>query len=155
MRAAYLLADAVLAFYPSWDTEPIVEIARAARAAAGDCGDPLSDYILGYELARQGSIEEAWQLMAGVERTILSDPARLANPAELVLAAWCAWWRSDLRAACALYARAVDRQRELGLAALVAQGIVALAGYQIDVGAWTRPTSGSPRRSGWARTRAS
>ena len=55
-RAAYLLADAVTAFWPAWDTESNVELARAAREAAGDSDDPLFDYVLGLELARQGRL---------------------------------------------------------------------------------------------------
>ena len=34
-------------------------LARAARDMAGESGDPLFDYVLGWELARQGSIDEA------------------------------------------------------------------------------------------------
>jgi DNA-binding CsgD family transcriptional regulator len=134
-RAAYLLADASLAFWPAWDTEPNVELARAARAAAGDTDDPLFDYILGWELARGGSTEEAARLVGAAERAIVGSPARRSNPRALMLAADCAWWRSG-PPSCALSAEAVERARELGLAGVVAQALLELADGQIRIGAW-------------------
>jgi DNA-binding CsgD family transcriptional regulator len=133
-RAAYLLADAALAFYPAWDTEPNVELARAARAAARDLDDPLFDYILGWELARHGETEEAARLVGAAERAIVGNPERRSNPRALMLAADCAWWRSG-PPSCALGAEAVDRARELGLAGVVAQALLELADGQIRVGA--------------------
>ena len=154
MRAAYLLADAVLAFYPSWDTEPIVEIARAARAAAGDCGDPLFDYVLGYELAREGSIEEAWQLMAGVERTSSATP----RVWQIQLRS-CSPPRARGGAATSVRRAPSTPGRWIGSGSsgspASSPGDRRTAGYQIDVGAWDEADFGSPRRSGWVRTRAS
>jgi len=72
---AYLLADAVRAFWPAWDTEPNVELARAARAAAGTSDDPLFDQVLGIELGRQGAIGEAMQLFEAVEQRGVGDSA--------------------------------------------------------------------------------
>ena len=141
-RAAYLLADAVAAFWPAWDTESNVELARAARDAAGDSDDPLFDYVLGFELARQGSMAESARLLEAAERAIVDDPARRDDPRALMLAADCAWWRSGPRRSCALLARAVDRARELGLAGVVAQALVDLADVQIDVGAWDDADAG-------------
>ena len=76
LRAAYLLADAVVAFWPAWDTEPSVELARAARAAAGASDDPLFDFVLASELSRRGSFAEAVPLLERAERAIIGDPAR-------------------------------------------------------------------------------
>ena len=135
-RAAYLLADAVAVFWPGWDVAPNVELARAAREAAGDSDDPRFDYVLGLELGRQGAMDESARLLEAVELAILDDPARRDNPRELCLAADCAWWRNNPRRTCALLARAVDRARELGLAGVVAEELTDLGGYQIDVGAW-------------------
>lgn len=134
-RAAYLLADAVAAFWPAWDTEPNVDLARVARDMAGECGDPLFDYALGWELARQGSIEEAMTLLGAAEREIL-DSTRRDDPRELILVAECAWWRNSPRDTCDVYVRAVNRARELGLAGVVANGLAELADAQIVVGAW-------------------
>ena len=134
-RAAYLLADAVAAFWPAWDTEPNVDLARAARAMAGKSDDPLFDYVLGWELARQGSIDEAMPLLGAAERGILGSTRR-DDPRELILVAECAWWRNSPRDTCALYVRAVNRARELGLAGVVANGLAELADDQIVVGAW-------------------
>ena len=134
-RAAYLLADAAFAFWPAWDTEPNVALARAAHAAAGDIADPLFDYILGWELARAGSTAEATELIDAAERAIVGDPKRRANPRALMLAADCAWWRSG-PPSCGLGVEAVERARELGLAGVVAQALVELADGQIRIGAW-------------------
>ncbi len=134
-RAAYLLADASLAFWPAWDSEPNVDLARAARAAAGDTDDPLFDYILGWELARQGSTDEAARLVGAAERAIVDSPERRSNPRALMLAADCAWWRSG-PPSCALSAEAVERARELGLAGVVAQALLELADGQIRTGEW-------------------
>ena len=71
-----------------------VEIARAARAAAGESDDPLFDYVLGWELAREGSTSDAARLVEAAERAIVGDPGRRADPRALMLAADCAWWRS-------------------------------------------------------------
>jgi DNA-binding CsgD family transcriptional regulator len=136
LRAAYLLADAVVAFWPAWDTGPNVELARAARDRAGTCDDPLFDYVLAWELAREGSIDEAMPLLGAAERAILGDSARRDDPRELILVAECAWWRNSPLETCALYIRAIDRARELGLAGVVAQGLAELADDQIVVGAW-------------------
>ena len=80
LRAAYLLADAALAFYPAWDTEPNIGIARAARAAAGDTADPVFDYVLGYELMRVGRSTRPWISLhprsAASSTTQLGDPTR-------------------------------------------------------------------------------
>ncbi len=134
-RAAYLLADAVAAFWPAWDTEPNVDLARAARDMAGKSDDPLFDYVLGWELARQGSIDEAMPLLGAAERGILGSTRR-DDPRELILIAECAWWRNSPGDTCALYVRAVNRARELGLAGVVANGLAELADDQIVVGAW-------------------
>ena len=141
-RAAYLLADAVIAFWPAWDTESKVELARAAHEAAGDSDDPLFDHVLGFELAREGSVLESAPLLAAVERAIANDPVRRGDPRALLLAADCAWWRSDLRETCVLYVEAIARARELGLAALVAQTLADFASVQIDVGAWDEAAAG-------------
>jgi DNA-binding CsgD family transcriptional regulator len=141
-RAAYLLADAVAAFWPGWGLEPNVELARAARAAAGDSDDPIFDYVLGLELGRQGAIEECVRLMEAVEHAILGDPARRDDPRELVVAADCAWWQNDVRRTCVLVVEAVNRARELGLAGVVAQELADLGGYQIDAGAWDEADAG-------------
>lgn len=135
-RAAYLLADAALAFYPAWDTEPNVGLARAARAAGGEIDDPMFDYVLGFELLRDGSFDEAMQLLAAAEHAIVDNPTRRSDPQALMLAGDCAYPQGKFRGACALYAQAVDRARELGLASMTARGLVTLAGYQIDIGAW-------------------
>ncbi len=132
-RAAYLLADGVTAFWPAWDTEPKVELARAAREAAGDTDDPWFDYVLGIELGRQGSMDEAVPLLKAAEIAIEGDPTR---PRGVRISAMCAWWRGDLHRACAVRRRGVDRARELGLAGVVAEGLAVLAGFQIDAGAW-------------------
>ena len=134
-RAAYLLADAVAAFWPAWDTEPNVDLARAARDMAGKSDDPLFDYVLGWELARQGSIDEAMPLLGAAERGILGSNRR-DDPRELILIAECAWWRNSPGDTCALYVRAVNRARDLGLAGVVANGLAELADDQIVVGAW-------------------
>ena len=141
-RAAYLLADAVIAFWPAWDTASNVELARSAREAAGDTDDPLFDYVLGFELAREGSVLESAPLLAAVDRAISGDRARRDDPRALLLAADCAWWRSDPRQASVLYHRAIARARELGLAALVAQTLADVAAVQIDVGAWDEAGAG-------------
>ena len=141
-RAAYLLADAVTAFWPAWDTESNVELARAAREAAGDSDDPLFDYVLGFELAREGSVLESAPLLEAVEHAIANDPAGRDDPRALLLAADCAWWRSNPREASVLYAEAIARARELGLAALVAQTLADFAAVQIDVGAWDEAGAG-------------
>ena len=135
-RAAYLLADAAFAFFPAWDVESNVELARAARDAAGDSDDPLFDVVLGFELGRQGSTAEATQLLEAAEPAIVGDSTRQGDPRALMLAALCAWWLSDLRRSCALNVRAVDRARELGLAGVVARALVDLADGQIRIGAW-------------------
>ena len=135
-RAAHLLADAAWAFYPAWDTDPQVEMARAARTAAGTDAEPMFDYILGFELMRAGSFDEAMRLLAAAQHATVESPERRSDPEALMLAGDCAYPQGDFRAACALYAEAVDRARELGLAGLVAAGLVTLAGYQIDIGAW-------------------
>ena len=136
LRAGYLLADAAVIFWPAWDTEPNVDLARAARRAAGDCDDPLFDYVLAWELARHGSIAEARELLTAAESRAVDNAARDGDPRALILAGDCAWWRGDLRQACALRRKGVDRARELGLAGLVAQSLEKLADVQIDVGAW-------------------
>jgi DNA-binding CsgD family transcriptional regulator len=141
-RAAYLLADAVLAFYPAWDTHPNVGLARTARAAAGETGDPMFDYVLGFELLREGSFDEAMQLLAAAERAILGNPERRSDPQVLMVAGDCAYAQGKFRGASALYLEALDRARELGLASIVAQGLVTLAGYQIDIGAWDEAEAG-------------
>ncbi len=135
-RAAYLMADAVHAFWPGWDTEPNVELARAARAAASDSDDPLFDYVLAWELSRQGSTQEAKVFLDAAEAAIMSDPTRRSDPRTLMLAADCAWWRSNPHRSCELLKQAVDRARELGLAGVVVQALAELAGVQIDVSAW-------------------
>lgn len=134
-RAAYLLADAALAFFPGWDTNPNVELARAARNAAGSSDDPLFDYVLAWELYRQGLTEEAEPLFEAAERSIVTDAERRADPRALMLAGDCAGWSNPPRS-CALYDRAVSRARELGLAGVVAQALVFLAGVQIDLDLW-------------------
>lgn len=141
-RAAYLLADAVTAFWPAWDTPSNVELARAARELAGDSDDPLFDYVLGFELAREGSVRESVPLLEAVDRAIANDPARRADPRALLVAADCAWWRSNLREAGVLYAEAIARARDLGLAALVAQTLADFSAVQIDVGAWDAASAG-------------
>jgi DNA-binding CsgD family transcriptional regulator len=141
-RAAYLLADAVVAFWPAWDTGPKVELARAARAAAGDTDDPLFGYVLAWELGRAGSTAEATALMQDTERMILEDAARRDDPRELMKAADCASWLNDGPRTCALYVEAVDHARELGLAGVVVQGLAELGGYQIDIGAWQEADAG-------------
>ena len=135
VRAAYLLADAVAAFWPAWDTEPNVEIARAARGA-GPPGDPLFDFTLGFELARRGDLGEASELLAAAERAIVGDPLRRDNPLELIRAGVCAWWRNDPRSGCAFDKQAVQRARELGMAGVVANALAELADAQIVVGDW-------------------
>ena len=142
LRAAYLLADAATAFWPAWDMESNVEIARAARDSAGDSDDPLFDYVLAWELARQGSTEEATLFMEAAERGALGNPTRRGDPRALMTAAYGAWWRGDLRRASALGVQAVDRARELGLAGVVAETLADLASVQIDVGAWDDADAG-------------
>ena len=132
----------MIAFWPAWDTESKVELARAAHEAAGDSDDPLFDHVLGFELAREGSVLESTPLLAAVERAIANDPVRRGDPRALLLAADCAWWRSDLRETCVLYVEAIARARELGLAALVAQTLADFASVQIDVGAWDEAAAG-------------
>ncbi len=134
-RAAYLLADAVAAFWPAWDTEPNVEMARAAHDA-GPAGDPLFDFTLGFELARRGELGEASELLTAAERAIVGDPLRRDDPRELIRAGESAWWRNDPRGSCALHAQAVQRARELGLAGVVANALAELADAQIVIGAW-------------------
>jgi len=136
MRAAYLLADAVVAFWPAWDTDPGVEVARAARAAAGASDDPLFDFVLASELSRRGAFPEAVPLLERAERAIVENPARCADPRALLRAADCAWWQSRLQRAAALSAEAVDRARELGLAAVVVEALRDLASVKIDIGEW-------------------
>jgi DNA-binding CsgD family transcriptional regulator len=142
LRAAYLLADAAAVFWPAWDTASNVDIARAARDAAGESDDPLFDYVLGWELARQGLVQEANVLLEAAEQRAIDIAARDGDPRALILAGDCAWWRGDLRRACALRLRGVTRARELGLAGLVAQSLEKLADVQIDVGAWDDAEAG-------------
>jgi DNA-binding CsgD family transcriptional regulator len=141
-RAAYLLADAVIAFWPAWDTDPKVELARAARAAAGDTDDPLFDYVLAWEVGRAGSIAEATALLRVARRMILENPTRRDDPRELMKAGDCSSWLNDAPGTCALYVQAVNRARELGLAGVVVQGLAELGGYQIDIGAWQEAEAG-------------
>ena len=70
-----------------WDTESNVELARAAREAAGDSDDPLFDYVLGFESARARSVVESAPLLEAVERAIANDPAGRDEPRALLLAA--------------------------------------------------------------------
>ena len=122
---------------PAWDVESNVEIARAARDAAGDSDDPLFDFMLGFELGRQGATAEATQLLEAAERAIVGDSTRRDDPRELdaggplrVVA------QRPASGACALNVQAVDRARELGLAGVVARALVDLADGQIRIGAW-------------------
>ncbi len=142
VRAGYLLADAVVAFWPAWDTDPRVEVARAARAAAAASDDPLFDFVLASELARHGAFAEAVPLLERAERAIVADPARRADPRALLRAADCAWWQSRLRRAAGLTAEAVDRARELGLAAVVVEALRDLASVQIDIAEWDDAEAG-------------
>ncbi len=142
LRAAYLLADAASVFWPAWDTESNVELARAARDAAGDSDDPVFDYVLAWELARVGSIEEAKALLEPAERRAADDAARSGDPRAYTMAGDCAWWRGEFARAGALRLEGVDRARELGLAGAVAQLLEKLADIQIDVGAWDDADAG-------------
>ena len=132
-RAAYLLAAAVTAFWPAWDTAPRVDVARAAREAAGETDDPWFDYILGVELARDGSMEEAARLLEAAELAVAGDTTR---PRGERIAGACAWWRGDMPRACAVRLQEVNHARELGLAGDVAEGLAVVAGLHIDEGAW-------------------
>jgi DNA-binding CsgD family transcriptional regulator len=136
LRAAYLLADAAFAFYPAWEGEPNVDLARTARTAAAGSDDPLFDYVVGFELMRDGSFDEAMQILGAVERGILDDPRLRGDPFELMLAADCVYARGDVHGTCVLSLEAVDRARELGRAGVVAEMLVTLAGYEIDDGGW-------------------
>jgi DNA-binding CsgD family transcriptional regulator len=144
LRAAYLLADAVTAFWPAsaWDNEPNVELARAARDAAGDCDDPWFDYVLGTELVIRGSSDEAMRLLEAAERAIVGGSIQRHFERECI-PAWCAWWRGDMRQACAFQLEAVDGARELGLVGVLAEALADLAGFQIDVGAWDDAEAGA------------
>src|SRR6185503_13369586 len=123
-------------------TDPKVELARAARAAAGDTDDPLFDFVLAWEVGRAGSIAEATALLRVARRMILENPTRRDDPRELMKAADCSSWLNDAPGTCALYVQAVDRARELGLAGVVVQGLAELGGYQIDIGAWQEAEAG-------------
>ena len=135
LRAAYLLADAV-EVYPSWASEPKVELARAAREAASASDDPRFDHVLGFELTRAGSFAEAIPLLESAQCVVIGDPARSGDPRALLMAADCAWFCSNPRRARALLIQAVDAGRELGLAGLVAGALADLAAVQIDLGEW-------------------
>ncbi len=141
LRAAYLLADAALAL-STWGSDPNVELARAARNAAGGSDDPLFDYVLGVELTREGSFDEAMPLLAAAECALVGDASRPASPRALETASTCAWYRSNPRRAYALLTQAVNRGRELGLAGTVASALADLAGLQIDVGQWDEAEGG-------------
>jgi DNA-binding CsgD family transcriptional regulator len=142
LRAAYLLADAAAVFWPAWDTESNVALARAARDAAGESDDPLFDYVLAWELAREGSIEEAKVLLEPAERRAACEAARHGDPRAYTMAGDCAWWQGEFDRACALRLQGVGRARELGFAGLVAQLLEKLADIQIDVGAWDDADAG-------------
>ena len=121
--------------YPLHGGASRTSTSRALPTAAAGSDDPLFDYVVGFELARDGSFDEAMQILGAVERRIL-DPRLRDDPFKLMLAADCVYMRGDVHRTCVLSTEAVDRARELGRAGVVAEVVVTLAGYEIDDGGW-------------------